>query len=145
MNIDGTELEFECASNLASHLVETKINGKEVILQSLARSGQHLQLQHYGSKFNVTVIDEAQNEYSKHMLEKPKEDLTPFLDSPMPGTVISVSCEPGQEVVEGEEVCVVEAMKMQNSLCVQKSGKVKKVNCKPGDKIQEGDRLIELE
>jgi hypothetical protein len=33
MNIDGTELEFECTSNLASHLVETKINGKEVILQ----------------------------------------------------------------------------------------------------------------
>ena len=42
-------------------------------------------------------------------------------------------------------MCVVEAMKMQNSLCVQKTGKVKKVNCKPGDKIQEGDRLIELE
>ena len=33
MNIDGTELEFECNSNLASHLIETKINGKEVILQ----------------------------------------------------------------------------------------------------------------
>ena len=33
MNIDGTELEFECSSNLASHLVETRINGKEVILQ----------------------------------------------------------------------------------------------------------------
>ena len=33
MNIDGAELEFECQSNLASHLIETKINGKEVTLQ----------------------------------------------------------------------------------------------------------------
>ena len=49
------------------------------------------------------------------------------------------------QVAEGQEVCVVEAMKMQNSLCVQKSGRIKKVNCKPGDKILEGDRLIELE
>ncbi|XP_028401675.1 propionyl-CoA carboxylase alpha chain, mitochondrial-like [Dendronephthya gigantea] len=144
INIDGTELEFESSSNLSSYLIETKINGKEVILQSLSRTGQHLQLQHYGSKFDVTVMDEAQNEYFQHMLEKPKEDLTPFLDSPMPGTVISVSCEPEQDVEEGQEVCVVEAMKMQNSLCIQKSGKVKKVNCKPGDKIQEGQRLIEL-
>ncbi len=33
MNIDGTELEFECTSDLASQLIETKVNGKEVILQ----------------------------------------------------------------------------------------------------------------
>ncbi|XP_046844668.1 propionyl-CoA carboxylase alpha chain, mitochondrial-like [Xenia sp. Carnegie-2017] len=90
-------------------------------------------------------MNETQNDYSRNMKEKPKEDLTPFLDSPMPGTVISVTCEPGQEVAEGQEVCVVETMKMQNSLCVLKSGRIKKVNCKPGDKILEDDRLIELE
>ena len=49
------------------------------------------------------------------------------------------------QVFEGQEVCVVEAMKMQNSLCVLRSGTVKEVYCKPGDKIQDGDRLIELE
>ena len=52
--------------------------------------------------------------YIKTMPEKPKEDMSGKLLSPMPGTVISVDVQVGDMVAEGQTVAVVEAMKMQN-------------------------------
>ncbi|XP_028929507.1 propionyl-CoA carboxylase alpha chain, mitochondrial isoform X3 [Ornithorhynchus anatinus] len=51
----------------------------------------------------------------------------------------------GTTVSEGQEICVIEAMKMQNSMAAGKSGKVKSVHCKAGDTVGEGDLLVELE
>ena len=48
-------------------------------------------------------------------------------------------------VNEGQEVCVVEAMKMQNDLTVGRDGRVKAIHCSPGDTISEGDLILELE
>ncbi|XP_058132440.1 propionyl-CoA carboxylase alpha chain, mitochondrial isoform X3 [Dasypus novemcinctus] len=51
----------------------------------------------------------------------------------------------GTVVAEGQEICVIEAMKMQNSMTAGKTGKVKAVHCKAGDTVGEGDLLVELE
>uniref|UniRef100_A0A7M4FNX3 Propionyl-CoA carboxylase subunit alpha n=1 Tax=Crocodylus porosus TaxID=8502 RepID=A0A7M4FNX3_CROPO len=51
----------------------------------------------------------------------------------------------GTVVSEGQEICVIEAMKMQNSLIAAKTGKVKIVHCKAGETVGEGDLLVELE
>jgi len=50
-----------------------------------------------------------------------------------------------QLVGEGHECCVVEAMKMQNSMKTSVTGKVKAVNVKPGDTVEEDQVMIELE
>jgi propionyl-CoA carboxylase alpha chain len=54
------------------------------------------------------------------MIEKPKQDMAKFILSPMPGSVVSVAVEVGQTIAEGEELAVVEAMKMQNVLALEK-------------------------
>ncbi|XP_062957869.1 propionyl-CoA carboxylase alpha chain, mitochondrial isoform X5 [Cynocephalus volans] len=51
----------------------------------------------------------------------------------------------GTVVAEGQEICVIEAMKMQNSMTAGKTGKVKSMHCKAGDTVGEGDLLVELE
>lgn len=79
------------------------------------------------------------------MKEKPKLDLSTVVIAPMPGAIKSVTAKEGMMVTEGQELCVMEAMKMQNSLLAGKTGKVKKVNCKPGDTVEEGFVLVELE
>jgi propionyl-CoA carboxylase alpha chain len=58
------------------------------------------------------------------MLPKKKADLSSIIIAPMPGMVKSVSVEVGQMVGEGQEICVVEAMKMQNKLLASRPGKV---------------------
>jgi biotin carboxyl carrier protein len=63
----------------------------------------------------------------------------------MPGKIIRVMAEPGQEVQEGESVCVLEAMKMENELHARRSGTVRAVHVKPGDDVEKGQVLVEIE
>ncbi|TGZ72795.1 hypothetical protein CRM22_001866 [Opisthorchis felineus] len=65
--------------------------------------------------------------------------------APMAGLLRSVSVKVGDHVTDGQELCVLEAMKMHKSLHAAKAGVVKNVNCKTGDSVGEGDALIELE
>ena len=79
------------------------------------------------------------------MKEKPKLDIDKVIIAPMPGTVKSVSVEVGQTIGEGMECCVLEAMKMQNSLKIGATGTIKTVHVKPGDTVQADQVLVELE
>ena len=72
-------------------------------------------------------------------------DMGKSVISPMPGAVISVNIEEGQTIQFGQELLVIEAMKMQNIIKSEIEGKVKKVNCKPGQPIPVDYLLIELE
>ncbi|POI32087.1 hypothetical protein CIB84_004161 [Bambusicola thoracicus] len=97
------------------------------------------------TKYKLQVLTKAAAELSKYMPEKAAEDTSSILRSPMPGAVVAVSVKPGDMVSEGQEICVIEAMKMQNSMIAAKTGKVKAVHCKAGDTVGEGDLLVELE
>lgn len=68
-----------------------------------------------------------------------------ILRSPMPGRVMSISVRPGDRVSAGEEVCVVEAMKMEQSIQAVRDGVVKTIHVQPLDTVNANDPLIELE
>ena len=63
----------------------------------------------------------------------------------MPGKIVRVLVEPGQEVKEGDPVCVLEAMKMENELHARQSGVVKAVHVKPGADVEKNQVLVEIE
>lgn len=65
--------------------------------------------------------------------------------SPMPGRVVGIKLNVGQEVKEGEGVIVVEAMKMENELHAPKAGKVTKIAVKVGDAVEAGQDLVTIE
>jgi biotin carboxyl carrier protein len=63
----------------------------------------------------------------------------------MPGKIIRVIVEPDQQVEEGDPVCVLEAMKMENELHAHQSGTVRVVHVKPGDDVEKDQVLVEIE
>jgi biotin carboxyl carrier protein len=65
--------------------------------------------------------------------------------SPMPGIIVSVAARVGDTLVTGDEVCVLEAMKMQQTLRADWSGIVRAVRVEPGQQVRDGDPIIELE
>lgn len=67
------------------------------------------------------------------------------LEAPMPGRVIALRVAPGQAVTKGQELLVVEAMKMENALRAPRDGVVKSVAAHPGDMVSPGTVLVELE
>ena len=68
-----------------------------------------------------------------------------ILRSPMPGRVISILVRPGDSGSAGDEVCVVEAMKMEQSIRAHRDGVVKTIFVQPMDPVKADDPLIELE
>ena len=68
-----------------------------------------------------------------------------ILRSPMPGRVMSILVRPGDAVSAGDEVCVVEAMKMEQSILAHRDGVVKTVFVQPLDSVTANDPLVELE
>lgn len=65
--------------------------------------------------------------------------------SPLPGIVISIDVNVGDEVKKGQQVAVLEAMKMENSIAAPVSGKVASINVNSGDSVLEGVTLLVIE
>ena len=68
-----------------------------------------------------------------------------IIRSPMPGRVMAILVRPGDQVSAGDELCVVEAMKMEQSIRAFRDGVVKAVHVQPLDSVRANDPLIELE
>ncbi len=65
--------------------------------------------------------------------------------SPMPGTIIEVQVNIGDEVVEGQELLVLEAMKMENPIVATTDGKIKEINVKVDDKVATKQVMLIIE
>jgi biotin carboxyl carrier protein len=65
--------------------------------------------------------------------------------APMPGKVVRVLVEPGDEVTGRQPLVVVEAMKMENELSSPRPGRVKEVAVRPGQSVEAGRLLVVVE
>ena len=77
--------------------------------------------------------------------EKGTKGPTKVFNTPMPGIIISVAVAVGDQVITGDEICVLEAMKMQQTLRADWSGIVRKVHVESGQQVLDGDPIVELE
>jgi len=65
--------------------------------------------------------------------------------APMPGTIIEVQVSQGDDVVEGQELLVLEAMKMENPIVSTADGKIKEINVKVDDKVATKQVMLVIE
>ncbi|MDH3789683.1 MAG: hypothetical protein OES53_14080, partial [Xanthomonadales bacterium] len=120
------------------------LNGEEIYVQ-VERMGTIYRLAHGGSEADVLVLTPRAAELMKHMPVKEPPDMSGFLLSPMPGLLVSVAVKEGDAVRSGEELAVLEAMKMENTLYAERDGVVAKINFKPGDSVAVDDKIMELD
>ena len=97
-----------------------------------------------GADLKVLVRTPRQAELSKHMQEKLPPDTSKMLLCPMPGLLVTIDVEIGQEVQEGQPLCTVEAMKMENILRAERKGVVAKINSSVGDSLAVDDIILEF-
>jgi len=107
-------------------IVDCIVNGRDKSYQiGVQNSSGLFPMKASGAKFDVMVMSTEEFELSRFMKPPKAIDTSNLILSPMPGTLISYSVEDEQEVVSGQEICIVEAMKMQNVLRSTRAGKVK--------------------
>ncbi|KAG5870020.1 Propionyl-CoA carboxylase alpha chain, partial [Gonioctena quinquepunctata] len=146
VKISGEEFRIDKSDlNLALPLLEVKVNDERNIVQVLSKNASgYYHIIYRGTIFKLYILSQRSADYLHLMPEKIKFDISKQVRSPMPGLVKSVACNVGDEVAEGQELCIIEAMKMQNSMVAQTSGKIRCINIHPGDTVGDDDVLIEL-
>ncbi len=149
---DGATVRFEDGSTLrvasewtpGDQLAVVEVDGDPLVMKVGKVSGG-FRIRNRGADLKVHVRRPRQAELAKLMPEKLPPDTSKMLLCPMPGLIVKVDVEVGQEVQEGQALCTVEAMKMENILRAEKKGVVAKINAGPGDSLAVDDVIIEFE
>ncbi|MDP5217896.1 acetyl/propionyl/methylcrotonyl-CoA carboxylase subunit alpha [Ruegeria sp. 2205SS24-7] len=149
---EGSTVKFEDGSKLrvtsdwtpGDQLAVLEVDGSPLVLKVGKVSGG-FRVRNRGADMKVHVRTPRQAELARLMPEKLPPDTSKMLLCPMPGLIVKVDVEPGQEVQEGQALCTIEAMKMENILRAEKKGVVAKINAGPGDSLAVDDVIIEFE
>ena len=113
LTLDGHDLKLTTAWRPGQPFFDCTVDGAAYTIQ-VDRIGPHYRLGHDGVIVSAKVLRPRTAELLARMPHKPPPDRSRFLLSPMPGLLTAVVVRPGQIVKEGEELAIVEAMKMEN-------------------------------
>ncbi len=119
--------------------------GERALVLKVGKLPGGFRLRTRGADLKVHVRTPRQAELAKLMPEKLPPDTSKLLLCPMPGLVVKVDVEQGQLVQEGQALCTVEAMKMENILRAERSGTIAKINAGAGDSLAVDDIIMEFE
>ncbi|SDF07982.1 biotin carboxyl carrier protein /biotin carboxylase [Salipiger thiooxidans] len=141
---DGASLRVEGDWTPGQTLAHMTVDGKPLVLKVGKISGG-FRIRSRGADLKVHVRTPRQAELARLMPEKLPPDTSKMLLCPMPGLIVSMNVAEGDEVQEGQALCTVEAMKMENILRAERRGVVAKINAGPGDSLAVDDVIMEFE
>lgn len=129
---------------LGEPLMQARINDTAFTVQIEQRDNGY-RLYSRGAQLDCQVMSPRAAQLNRYMLYKPAPDMSKFLLSPMPGLLVKLSVQSGQAVKEGEELAVVEAMKMENSLRALQDGIVSDISAGEGDSLAVDQIIMSFE
>ena len=144
VSLDGKDYRIISDWKFGQPLFRATINNQLVCFQ-VERNGLWLRMYRQGSQTDALVMTGRAAELYRLMPEKEAPDLSRFLLSPMPGLLVKVSVHEGQEVKAGEELVVIEAMKMENVLRAEQDVVVARIKAETGDSLMVDQPIIEFE
>ena len=141
---NGTSYKVLSDWELGQPLMHCSINDDSACFQ-IERDGIWLNLLHSGNQSRALVVTPRAAEMYAFMLEKEPPDLSKYLISPMPGLLVKLSVQEGEEVKAGDELAVIEAMKMENVLRAEQDVIVAKIKAEEGDSLTVDQIIMEFE
>ncbi|MEX0370897.1 MAG: acetyl-CoA carboxylase biotin carboxylase subunit [Tateyamaria sp.] len=144
VSFNGTAVRVSGDWTPGDQLAEMTVDGAPLVLKVGKVSGG-FRIRTRGADLKVHVRSPRQAELARLMPEKTPPDTSKMLLCPMPGLVVKVDVAEGEEVQEGQALCTIEAMKMENILRAEKKGTVSKINAGAGDSLAVDDVIMEFE
>jgi propionyl-CoA carboxylase alpha chain len=137
IKLDGT-------FNLVTKLFDGFVDGVQMIVQ-VEQEGGICQVQYNGCELKLKLVPSRLAQLVDLMPVKQAPDMSKYLLSPMPGLLVSIAVSEGQSIKAGQELAVVEAMKMENVMKAEQDGVVSKVHANIGESLTVDQILIEFE
>ncbi|HHC29876.1 MAG TPA: acetyl/propionyl/methylcrotonyl-CoA carboxylase subunit alpha [Rhodobacterales bacterium] len=141
---DGSKMRVTSDWTPGDALAELVVDGAPLVLK-VSRIDAGYRIRTRGADLKVYVRTPRQAELALLMPEKVAPDTSKLLLCPMPGLIVKVDVEEGDEVQEGQNLCTVEAMKMENILRAERKAVVTRVNVGVGDSLGVDDVIMEFE
>ncbi len=148
---DGYEIRHEndrfnviSAWILGNPLFQGTVGGEPVNVHIEYVAGG-FRLNHAGATVNVTVRTPRVAERGRFMPHGVEEQKTQGIYAPISGMVVDVKVKAGESVKEGQDVLILEAMKMENVLYAEKDARIKTIHAGAGDNVQVDQLLVEFE
>jgi propionyl-CoA carboxylase alpha chain len=128
------------------YIADVTLDGVPRFLQVLTEdvTGE-FKVQMYGADLTVLLQSPREYELSQHMKPPQVVDTSEFVMSPMPGTLIRYAIKEGDTVELGQELCIVEAMKMQNVIRSPRAGVIKKCHVDAGSSLMADEIIVEFD
>jgi len=142
--VDGNRVAGACDWRPGEARAPATANGVALGL-IVRRDGVHWRITTHGATHRALVLPAAIAPLARHMIEKVPADLSKFLLAPMPGLLTQLLVAPGDKVVPGQPLAVVEAMKMENILRAERAGTVSAANFAAGDSLAVDAAILEFE
>ncbi|MFZ2990017.1 acetyl-CoA carboxylase biotin carboxylase subunit [Ideonella sp.] len=143
--VDGRSWAIQSHSRLGDLLMTGTVNGRPFSAQVERMAGKNplaFRIAHNGTQLDALVLLPRAAELLALMPYKAPPDLSKFLLSPMPGLLVDVAVQPGQKVLAGEKLAVIEAMKMENILIATQDGVVGEVLARKGESLTVDQPII---
>jgi propionyl-CoA carboxylase alpha chain len=144
VSYEGSNHEVRSDWQFGQLLYSGTINGRPIAVQ-VERHNQTYSLSSGGQMSHLQVLTPREAEFMQYMLVKTPPDTSKLLQAPMPGLLVSIAVKEGDEVKVGQEIAVLEAMKMENALRAERNGVVAKVHFQAGASVEVDEIIMELE
>lgn len=141
---DGVSLRVSGDWTPGKTLADMTVNG-ETLVMKIGKISGGFRVRSRGADLKVHVRTPRQAELAGWMIEKLPPDTSRLLLCPMPGMIVKVDVAEGEEVQEGQALCTVEAMKMENILRAEKKCTISKINVSAGESLSVDDVIMEFE
>jgi propionyl-CoA carboxylase alpha chain len=153
LRFSDSEIEAECAGEVITlqsqwrvgqPRFEALVDGEPACLQ-IEKRGVRFRVIHGGVDVECLVLTPRAAELFRHVPERGDQGASRYLLSPMPGLLVRLAVSPGERVAEGQELAIVEAMKMENVLRADQERTVAALLSKPGDSLAADQPILEFE
>ena len=137
--LDSIQLQDDQAHILKDHRsYTTKILENDFLNKSYTVKVNH-------SEYEVSIANDLDQLIKEMGFEVGAGKQVNAIKAPMPGLILSIHVEAGQEVQENDSLLILEAMKMENNFNSPRAGKIKSILVEKGQAVDKGQLLIEFE
>lgn len=154
IQVDGEEFEIDQAkleaidvlklSERKFHVLHENQNFEAKVI-AFSHADKTATVEVDGEKFQIKIEDEYDQLVKKMGLSIGGGKKLKNIKAPMPGLVLDVLIESGQTITKGDQLLILEAMKMENVLKATGDGVVKSIEIEKGNTVEKGQILIEME